>query len=175
MAGKSQHIDELLLDVEWNGADRLSAVDQESHAALAGDLPDLGDRLNRAQDVAAMGHRNEAGIGFDGLAEVFGVDHAGVGRKADAREFNETGISHGLERARDRIMFERGRDDVIALAQQTLHGDVEGVGAVHGEDQAVEVRAANKIGERLADAIEHLFGAHGHAMPGAAGIGGFLG
>ena len=98
---------------------------------------------------------------------------AGGGGEVDAREGDEFAVGHGLEGARNGVVLERCGDDVVALADEAFHGDVEGVGGVHGEDHAVVVGAADEVGELLADGVDHFFGTDGHAVPGAAGVGGF--
>ena len=55
-----------------------------------------------------------------------------------------------------------------------MKGDVEGVGGVEGEDEAVVIGAADELREGLADLVEGFLGFDGHAVAGAAGVGGFV-
>ncbi len=178
VAGEGEEVDVGSVDVDGDGAEGLGDVDEEFDFPLAGffdDAADVVDGLDGADDVGGVGDGDEFGFGRDGFFDVGGVDDAGGGGEVDAGEGDEFSVGHGLEGARDGVVFEGGGDDVIAGTEEAFECDVERVGGVHGENHAVVVFSANEVGELFADAVEHFFGTDGHAVSGAAGVGGFLG
>ena len=55
-------IDAQLLDIDGNLAQRLHAIGMKRHARFTGDLCDLGNRLDRAELVIGMHHRDQHGL-----------------------------------------------------------------------------------------------------------------
>jgi hypothetical protein len=68
-------VDTVLLDVDRNLADGLGCVAMEDDTLLFRDLPDLRDRMNRADLVVGVHERDEHGLVGDRLAHGFRIDH----------------------------------------------------------------------------------------------------
>ncbi len=85
--GKGKQIDVGRLNVDRQHARGLGRIDEEQHLALTGDSAHLGDRLHRAQDVAAMRQRDQASLRRDRLANGIGIDRAAaVGLETSKRD-----------------------------------------------------------------------------------------
>ena len=164
------------LNRDRHATDRLCRVEAEQHVILPGDGAHGRGVLDGAQHIGRMGHDNQPGVGRDRLADGVRIDKA-VGIERHTGQFDFTAVSHGLKRTADGVVLQRSGDDVrrVVFVQHALDGHVQRIGAVHGEDQPPVVVAVDQAGEFKAHVIEHLLGAHGHAMPRPAGVGRILG
>ena len=83
MAGDRQQVDAERRDVERQLAGRLHGVGVEQRAAGVGDGGELGDRLDGADLVVGVHHRDQRGAVGDGGREGGRIDDAGaVDRRA---------------------------------------------------------------------------------------------
>ena len=129
VARKGEQVDVHGQDVDGNDPGRLGRIDQEQEVVFAGDPADFRDRLNRAKDVAGMRESDQARARVNGLADVVGLNGAAaVGGHACQ---GDTAIEfHGPQGPANAVVFQVGRDDMVAVVQNALEGHVEGVGAV---------------------------------------------
>ena len=150
--------------------ERLRAVDQIANALAPRHLADRRHGLNRAGDVAGVGHGDQPRVFANGGADIVGRNEAVRARRHD-RKRNPPPRGERAQRPQHRIVLQLGRNRVVAVAQYALDREVQRVGAVEGKRDARGIFASEQIGERFA-AGEHLArGGERGGMPGAAGIG----
>ena len=101
VAGEGEHVDVVAGDIDGDGGEGLGGVDEGFDVVFFGDSRDLGDGLDDAGDVGGVGDGDEAGLGGDGFFDGDGIEKAGLGGEGEAREGDEVGVGHGLERTRN--------------------------------------------------------------------------
>src|SRR5690606_32444108 len=74
VAGDDEGIDREILEIDRNMAGSLGTVHDKVDAMVMQDFPDCPDILHRSEDVAAMSHDHEAGIGLEGSLNCVGTD-----------------------------------------------------------------------------------------------------
>ena len=161
------------VDVDRYAAGGLRRVEQEEGAVAAGQAAHRRRVLHRAEDVRGVGHHHQPGVGPQRALDLRRVDAAG-GVEADPRQLDAAGAGQRLQRTAHRVVLEVGGDDVERprlAAGDALDGEVQGVGAVEGEDQAAGVVDAQQAGQPVAYPGHQRLGLDRHAMAGAAGVG----
>ena len=63
-----------------------------------------------------------------------------------------------VEGTENGVVLEGRRDGVVPFLEETEDGDVQGIGGVVGEDQAVGVAAPEEVGQALPGALENVPG-----------------
>ena len=152
VAGKTVNVNVLCLHVKVNSTCALTAVHHEDDAVFVADASEVGQRLDGADDVGAVGADRELGVGTDGLAEIVGI-HIAAFVKRKVSHGDEATLFHHVQRTEHGVVFQHGGDDVCAGVGvgQSLKDDVQGVGGVITESQTVEVAAAvEQLGEHFA-------------------------
>ena len=117
-----------------------------------------------------MGESNHASLGCEGFFQILQPEGT-VLVWLQARDSDFSSQFHGSDWAADGIVFQAGGDDMVALFQRAFQRDVEGIGAVESENPAIRIFAGEELVEQVAGVVERAFGFHGHAVPGAAGVG----
>jgi hypothetical protein len=97
-----------------------------------------------------------------------------VGRRFGLVVGDESFGRQPRERTVDRVVLGVGGDDVVAFLEQPLDRDVEAVGGVEGQDDAVRALGVQQPRERLAAALDPLLRLDGHPVARAPGIAGGL-
>ena len=72
--------------------------------------------------------------------------------------------------AENGIMLKGGRDGVVAFGENSENDEIEGVGGVVGEAEAVGIGSIEKPGQELAGVIQQLAGFHAHVVARAARV-----
>jgi len=112
VAREGEEVDVVLIDVEFEVADRLDGVGVEGDAVLAGDGADLADRLDGPDLVVGGHHRDQNGAVGDRIPDGRRIDPPlPVDRQVGDREALLFQEGAGVE---DGVVLDRRRDDVVA-------------------------------------------------------------
>ena len=159
VAGEREQVDEVMPDVQGHVAQRLSGVDQQRHAAVAADLADGTDRLERAGDVGPVDHRDQPRVGPHRGGDVIGVDQPRLGIGRYSRLLDHAPRDQLVQRAEHRVVVHPRRDRVaagVALMEDALDGEIERIGCVEREDQVLRPRSADQRRQILAAASQQF-------------------
>ena len=137
---------------------RLHRVRVEQHAALAAECADLRDGLDRADLVVGIHHRDEAGVRPQRLLDILHRDEAVFVYLQ--KRYLKALLFQPRKRVQNRVMLERGRDDVLFALPRTEHRGrderhIVRLAAAGGEGQLPRL-AAELPGDRLPRGIERL-------------------
>src|SRR5260370_21747495 len=78
---------------------------------------------------------------------------------------------HLSERPADAVVFQVGRDDVIAIGKDSLERHVQRVRAVEGEDESLRPVAVKELIEQMPAVVERALGRQSHLVPRPSRIG----
>jgi len=176
VAGGGEEVDVVGDDIDGNVADGLGGVDDEGNGVFAGDAADFAHRLNSSGDVGGVGDGDELGVAADGPLNVVGIDQAGGGIHPHAGEGDRAAVGEGVKGTEDGVVVEVCADGVRSAAgggdvgfEDALDGEVEGVGAVEGEDDVVGRGGVDELADGGAAIGEHAGGFDGFSVSSAAG------
>jgi hypothetical protein len=116
-----------------------------------------------------VGDRDQPRLLADQLLDVL-HRHAAVGIGLGLVEREELLGRHPGERAVDRVVLGARRDDVVALPEEALEGEVQAVGGVEREDDAVGALRAEEPRDGLAAALDPFLRLDGQAVARATGV-----
>ncbi len=115
--GQQVHFE--VLHIQLNGPNHLHGITVEGDAVCLGQLPDFGDRLQRADFIIGRHDTNENSVRPDSRFNIGGVDQAILVNRylglLKAVIFTQliNGLAHGA-------MFDGAGDDMLAFAGQFL-------------------------------------------------------
>ena len=151
-----QQVDGDLSNVDVERSNALHRVAVEAHAALAAHRADRGDRLERADLVVRVHHRDERGVRVDRLADRVHGDDA-VRIDADDPQPHRLvplQIACGVDH---RVVLDGRRHQTVTLAatrlQHAAQREVVGLGPPAGEDDLRRVRT-DRGGDLLARPVD---------------------
>ena len=173
MARRRKQVDAIGLHVDRQMPGRLGGIDDEWNPRLAGDLPDLADRLNCSGDVADVGDGDEPGVRPNRLANIARIDQP-IGRiDRHARGRRPAALLQRAQGSQDRVVIDV-RADCMAFdirVDQTPDGHIERIGAVKRKDEMLGPLAVEKPIEPLAAFGDQLAGFHRLGIPSPPGAG----
>ncbi len=137
VAGEGNEVGAELLHVDRHVTGRLRGVDHAGNLRLPGDAGDLVDRLHRARDVRDVHAGDQARLGTNRLADVVGVDQAGLPVARNELHVEPDLFGQGVVRTEHRIVLHGGGNRVgpgRRGVQQPANGDHQRLGAIQRED-----------------------------------------
>ena len=169
VARERQHVDVHRLDVDRHPPGGLRGVDQERHALLAAAGADVRHRLDGADDVRRVRDRHELRVVAKERADVVGIDEPlpVECHVIDLDAVIERKVIQGPEH---RVVLEVGGDRVIALLEHAEERQVQAVGRVVPEDEAVGDGAAEVARELQPGRIDQVAGLGAQVVPGSPGV-----
>ena len=148
--GEGVEVDPELGDVNRQLRRRLRPVDEHQGACRVGQLGDLGDRVERAEHVRDVGHRDELRLAGERGLEVL-ADQRSVVVDADPVDLGAHGLGELLPGNDVGVVLHHGQHQPIAgsdvrLAPRSRH-QVDRLGRVADEDQLATVAGAEVVGD----------------------------
>jgi hypothetical protein len=169
VARERQHVDVHRLDVDRNPPGGLRGVDQERHALLAAAGADLRHRLDGADDVRRVRDSHEFRVVAKERADVVGIDEA-LAVERDVIHLDAVIERKVVQGPEHRVVLEVGGDRVIALLEHAEQRQVQAVGRVVPEDEAVGDGTAEVARELQAGRIDKVAGLGAQVVPGSPGV-----
>ena len=171
VAGEGRGVDAKGVNVERDLADRLRGVGVHERATLVRDLRELGDRVDRADLVVAVHHRDELGVRSHRLPQIVGVDVTVLAR-LEQRQFMAR-LAELLGRLENGVVLERGDDQVRAAlgrdpCERAEERRVVGLGSAAREDDFAGTLGADAGRYRLTSLLQRAVGV---AAQGVEGVG----
>src|SRR5271165_967590 len=136
VAGECHDVDVHVLHVDGNDTGGLSGIHNKHHLAFATDTSDLIDRLHRAQHIRAVVDDHEPGVRPHGRGNVVWI-HEPSAVERDVSRFRTVVADHVVDGPDHGVVLEVGGDDVVAGRNQSGNDEIQRVGYVVAEDQAV--------------------------------------
>ena len=166
VAGETQHIDVLGLDVNGQMSHCLYGVGVEQHARLPAYGADLLDGEDAADLVVGVHHRHQTGIRPDSLLHLLGGNGAGVAHRQ--QRHLEALLLQTLQGVEDGVVLKGGGDDVLLALQppQLRSGQqrlIVGLTAAGGEEDLTGL-AVQASGHGLTGALQQLGGVLAHTV-----------
>src|SRR6266853_2909655 len=176
VAGYREQVNVVLLDVDWNFADRLHTIDGEDNAVFLGNLADFRHGIDDANLVVGIHDGDKNCFRRNGFTHVFRVD-AAIALHRQICDFIAvlfealTGVEHGF-------MLDGLGDDVIALFavhfRDALDHQVVGFGRSAGKDDFLG-RGADQRSDLGARVLHRFFAGPAERVIAACGVAEFLG
>ena len=148
-----------------HGLQRLAGVDELAVGLVADDEQVVGlghvhqhTHLLRRQDgaggVAGVGDHDGAGVLVDLRLDLgaVGVVVAVMGRGGDGVDLRAAGVGHGVVVGIEGL----GDEDLIAVIQDAVHGDLQRLAAAVGDEDITGIEVHTQIGVVLADGLDQL-------------------
>ena len=152
------------LKVHRQHARRLGRVHDQGHSFPLAKCRDLIDGQDEAEDVGDHGTHNKLRL-FDPFLE-----DAQAGSTVEKRRGGDDDLrTQGFQRPRDGVVLIAGDEHLCPRLCKRMDGDVEAVGRVHGEDDVVRIRHAEKLRRLFPAAIDELGCPHRGGVTAAAG------
>ena len=169
VAGHGYHVgtERLGADIQHTGG--LGGVHQQGNAVFPADGAQPGNGLNDPGDIAGVAHHHQGGAGRDVFLQYMGLQDAHAVRRQHLEgDLPPGGVA--LEQAHHRVMLAVGAKHLIPLLQHAADGQVDGLGAVLGEHDALWLLHAQQAGGFLTAGLYHPSGLQGQAVTAPAGI-----
>ena len=139
-------------NIDGQVAGSLGGIDQKQRSRVACDFTHRGHGLYRAGDIRSMDQGNELRIRPQCLFDVGRVNEPSrIG--AHARALNSQFAAQLGQRTQDRIVLDRRGDDMVAGFKQPVQRQVQAVGAVERENNAIGALGSQQLGDSFAAAM----------------------
>src|SRR5208282_3514810 len=155
-----QQVDSVLVDVDWNLADRLDRVAVENDPLLFRELADFANRMNRADLVVRVHDRDQHGLVGNRPADRIRIDHSVL---VD-RQIGDRRLALALQRSaaiEHSLVLGHAGDDVVALflveLDDALDRQVVGLGRAAGENDFLRLGVDNRR-DLIARLVDSFFG-----------------
>ncbi len=170
MAGESEQVNAQGLHVDGDYSRCLGGIDQKEQVPAANQSPDLGDRLDRAQDVASVCHGHQPRAGGQSRFDRCRLDPP-ILLGTDPRQRDTARLGQRHQRAADAVVFHIRGDDVVAVPQHSFDGNVEGIRSIEGENPALRVAPIEEAIEAVPGVVQGMLRRQSHLVSGASGVG----
>jgi hypothetical protein len=131
--------------------------------------PDLGERLHGADDVRAVVDDDRLRVGLDVTRDLVRIDTP-LGAAGDEHALHAVIPRQVVERPDHGVVLDDRGDHVIAFAHETQDQNVEGLGRVAGETEAVGARAAEEAGQLVTRVLDQVTAHEAEIEAGPPGV-----
>src|SRR5579872_1235682 len=170
MTANRIEIDAELADVDWNFPRRLHAVAVHGDARRASDLRNLGHRLDRAQLIIRVHHRDKNRVRAQRAADVVRIDHA-ISANGNIGSLHALAFQLSARIQNSRVL-NGGGDNVLAwkrmMPDGAENGKIVGLCAAAGEHDLGELATGERSG--LAAGLLELLLRHLAIMMDTGGV-----
>src|SRR6267378_1614304 len=171
VAGDGEQVDIVLLDVDWNFANRLHTIDSEDDAVFLGNLADFRHGIDDANLVVGIHDGDENCFRRDGFTHVFRVD-AAIALYRQVGDFVAV-LFEALAGVEYSFVLNGLGDDMVALFavhfRDALDHQVVGLGRTAGKDDFLG-RGADQRSDLGARVLHRFFAGPAERVIAACGV-----